>query len=396
MKIPIVNPTTILTNRTWISSDYSSGTSISVKNTSGFLDDDLILVGYPGQENTEITDLTATPPSTSALTITALDFPHGKDTPINKILFDQCEIHESSDGITYSLVTTVDLDYSRMVTIYEHISADSTYYYKIRLKNSNNSNLSSFSDAQVGTGWPRKSVGRMLRNVRRYLKDLDARIYQDWEIMAELKNASDECLSEIPNAFWSLRQDTRTTSSDISEYYLPTDYRAMLYLLYTHNPTATDDRTYPLRYRPKPEFLLLTQDNTSSSDDFIKEWTETPGDTSYPNGYFKVYPTPETAGKEFNLWYFIDEPEFNSYGDLTNCPMPQVYEHYSVSQLSSDTEVAQRHENMYIKGLRQLKIRQRREFNPKSLVRRIGIDPERLLYGGGSIRSTSNDTENYW
>lgn len=396
MKIPIVNPTTILTNQTWISSSYSSGTSLTVKNTGGFADDDLILVGYPGQENTEITSLTATPPSVTTLTITAMNFAHSKDDPVYMILFNQCEIHESSNGTDYTLIATVNLDYSKMITVYEYLNGSQSNYYKIRLKNSVSGSLSSFSDAQLGTGWPRKSTGRMIRNVRRYLRDLNERSYQDWEIMAELKNAADEVTSEIPNAFWTLKKSSRTTSASTAEYYLPTDYRAMLFLLYTYTETSSTSRTYPIEYKPKPEFLLLVQDDNATDDDFLRNWTETPGDSDYPNGYFKVYPTPESADKAMTLWYFIEEPEFDSYGDLTNCPMPQVYEHYAVSMLSRDTDMIQRHESMYIRGLRQLKQRQRREFNPKQLIRRYGIDPEGNLYGAGAVRRTAEDKENYW
>lgn len=397
MKIPIVNPTTILTNKTWVAANYSSGTSLTVKDTTGFSDDDLILVGYPGQETTEITSLTATPPSISVLTITAMDFSHSKDSPVYRMLFDQAEIYESSNGgSTYSLVTTVNLDYSKLITIYEYPAGSPSNYYKIRLKNSVAGSLSSFSDAQVGTGWPRKSVGRMLRNVRRYLKDLDGRIYQDWEIMAELKNGSDEVSSEIPNAFWLLKKDPRTTTASTAEYYLPEDYKAMLFLLYTYNPTATEDQTYPLKYEPKAEFLRLIGDNTATEDDFLRCWTETPGDSDYPNGYFKVYPTPESGGEAMELWYFIEEPEFDSYGDLTNCPMPQVFEHYAVSMLSSDPDMIQRHESLYSRGIRQLRQRQRREFNPKQLIRRYGIDPENLLYGQGAVTRTEYTKENYW
>lgn len=396
MKIPIVNPLTTLTETTYLTADYTSGTSLTVKSSKGFSDDDLILAGYPGQELSEITDLTATPPSDTTLTITAFDFPHGKDTPIYKVLFDQAEIHESTDGTSYSLLTTVNLTYDKLVTVYDHLSGNSTYYYKIKLVNSNTGNKSNFSDAQTGTGWPRKSVGRMLRNVRRNLKDLESKKYEDWEIMTELKNAADEVLSEIPNAYWTLREDSRTTTASTNEYYLPTDYRSMLYLLYTYDPNSTGGKKYPLEYKPKSAWLYDDSDQEVSDDDYLDSWTEAPGDSDYPNGYFRVYPTPESAGEAMELWYFREEPEFDSYGDVTACPLPQAYENYATAALTDDNEKRAMYEGKFARNLRQLKQRQRREFSPKTMRRWHGRDPVNRLYGRGAVKKTQQDIIDYW
>lgn len=396
MKIPIINPTPTLTEKTWLTTDYSSGVTINVKSSSGYVDNDLILVGYPGQELTETTDLTATPPSVTSMTITALDYFHGKDTPVYKILFDQAQIYYSTDGSTYSLLTTINLTYDKLITVYEHESGATTYSYKVRLKNSITANVSNYSDVQTGTGWPRKSCGRMIRNVRRYLKDMEMRKYKDWEIQEELKNAADEVVSEIPNAFWTLRESPRTTTASTSEYYLPTDYRSMLFILYNYEPSTSVNNKYPLAYKPKSEWINLTSDQKAEDDDYLDSWTETPGDDTYPNGYFSLYPTPATSSKDLTLWYFREEPSFDSYGDTTACPLPQVYEHYVVSALTDDPDVATKHEALYARGLRQLKMRQRRDFGPRELRRWFGRDGKSNLYGRNAVKKTDDDKENYW
>lgn len=397
MKIPIINPTTALTEKTWLTADYTSGTSLSVKSSNGYADNDLILVGQPGQELSEITDLTATPPSTILLTATALDYAHGKDTPVFKVLYDQAEIYRSTDaGQNYSLLTTISLSYDKLITVYDYVSGSSTDYFKIRLKNSITANVSDYSDPQLGTGWPRKSVGRMIRNVRRGLKDLEDRKYKDWEIMEELKNAADEVNSEIPNAYWSLRSSARTTTLATSKYYLPLDYRAMLFLMYTYNPNASEEKRYPLHYKPKSEFINATSDQLQDDSDYLSEWTEVPGDDTYPNGYFEVHPRPATSNQDFLLWYFREEPSFESYGDITSCPLPQIYESYAIANLTDDDSVRAKHEGLYSRGIRQLKQRQRREFSPKNLIRSFGRDAVSNLYGRGSGTRTQQDIIDYW
>lgn len=396
MKIPIINPQPILLEKTWLGDNYTSGTSITVKNSTGFADDDLILVGEMGQERTEITALTATPPSVTTMTITAMDFPHSKDTPVAKIIFDTADIYESSDNSTFTLLASPTLNYEKPITVYDAQTGSASKYYKIKLRNSINGNVSDFSDVQMGSGWSRKSVGRMIRNVRRYLKDLEERVYQDWEIMQEFKNCADEIGSEIPNAYWRLKKQDRTTTASTNEYYLPTDYQAMLFLLYTYAPSATETKTYPLEYKPKSEFINATSDNTEDESDYLDYWTEAPGDSDYPNGYFRVYPTPETSGEDFELWYFKEEPDFDSYGDVTDCPLPSIYESYAVMNLSNDEKLIAQHEGKYTRGIRQLKYRQRRDFGPKSLRRWFGRDGVSNLYGRAASKTTDADKENYW
>lgn len=398
MKIPIINPTTYLEEKTWLTSNYTSGTTLTVKNSTGFSDNSIVLVGEPGRETTETAIINGTPGSITTITInSALSFSHGVDTPLYELLFNQAEIYRSTDGgSNYSLLATVSLTYDAKVTTYEDSSGSSSYKYKIRLKNSETGNLSSFSDVQSGSGWERGSVGRMIRNVRRKIRDMNSRKYHDWEIMEELKNSSDEILSEIPNAYWTLRESSRTTTASTYKYYLPTNYRAMLYLLYEYNPNSSSDIQYPLEHVDKVKFLYQISDKNQSNDDYLSMWTELPGDSDYPNGYFGVWPTPESSNKNMTLWYFINEPNFDSYGDVTNCPLPQVLENRTARELTNDNDDYNKFDRQYERGLIQLKKLQRRSFHPMVLRTWHGINPSRSRYGRGSARKTQADVENYW
>ena len=77
---------------TIVSMDYTSGIVLNVEDSSNFADNDLILVGGLGNEKAETTDLTATPPSASTLSITAMDHPHSSDESVEPILWNQFDI----------------------------------------------------------------------------------------------------------------------------------------------------------------------------------------------------------------------------------------------------------------------------------------------------------------
>lgn len=394
MKIPIINPTTSLTEKTWLTADYvAGGTSLSVKNSTNFAGNDLVLLGEPGFEQTEVKQVNGNPDSVSAMTIVAGSFNHSKDDPVYKVLFDQAEIYKSTDaGATYSLLTTINLQYDKPVTIFDYLAGAATDYYKIKLKNSVTSAVSDFSDAQIGTGWPRNAVGRMVRNVRRYLKDLEGMKFKDWEIMEELKNASDDVIGEIPNAWWTLFSKEVVTDDDVSIYGLESDFRAMLFLIYR----LSTSEEYPLGYVSPDEWVALNADTTAANNDDLDKWTILPPDANNQKGYFEVYPTPLTASKVMTEWYFRSEPDMNSYGDLVLCPTPQIYEYRAASILTDDADDAKKYNKRYVECLSNLKVAQRRNRGPIELRRWLGVDGKGKLYGRGASYVTQNYKETHW
>lgn len=395
MKIPIINPETTLSETTWLTDAYTSGTSLSVKNSSGFSQNDIVLVGEPAQERSEATSITANPVSDTALVITALKFSHFKDDPVYRIRFDKFVLdRDINDGNGFQLLKLGNLTYDKKVTIYDDDGGENAYKYRVRLKNSITGEITNFSDIQLGSGWTRNAVGRIIRNIRRNLKDLNSKLYQDWELMEEIKNASDFILAEIPNAYWTKRAVTVLTQAGINKYALQSNYKRMAKLWYEYNPTAAEDREYPLRYTPELIWKDLTQDKLATNDDHLTRWTELPGDDTNPNGYFGVYPTPVTDGKTLTPEYFVSEPQFDSYGDLTLCPLPQTYEYYVTMILSTDSDDRKRFENLFKASVASLKGMQLRHSEPRQL--RTGNRNAYRSYGDGYVKRTQTEKELYW
>ena len=82
MKIKVSNPDLSGEERTYISSDYSSGTTLTVGNNEGFTTSWYVVVGEPGQEKTEAAQIASTTGSTTITISSALKFAHAKSTPV--------------------------------------------------------------------------------------------------------------------------------------------------------------------------------------------------------------------------------------------------------------------------------------------------------------------------
>lgn len=399
MKIPIVNPTTYLEEKTFLSSNYTSGTNLSVIDSTGFVDNDIIITGEPCQETTEISILSGNPASTIVMAVnSALSFAHAKDTPIYKIPFNQYELYRSTDGgSNYSLLVTGNLNYDKKYTVYDDASGQSAYKYKFRFKNSELTTYSDYSDVIDGSGWSRGAVGRMVKNVRRNLRDLKYTKFQDWEIIEKLQDGSDEIHNLVlPNAYWTRRETAKTTTANTAKYAFPTNYRAMEMLFYEYNPDSNTDKVYPLEYKSYDEFKKDSSDQNETASDFLNSWTEEPGDTDFPNGYFSVHPTPESTGKNFTLVHHIKDNTFDSYGDVTLCPLPQALENFASRELTENKDDYDKFDKNYTTNVATLRRMQKRNYHPYSLRKYRGQNPTQKTYGRGGVRKTQSDIENYW
>jgi len=156
MRFYIKRPPTKNNPKTYLAADAASGsTTLTVKNTAGFSNNDFIILGNPGFENTEIKRISSiTAPSTFTLS-SATSFPHNADTPVTLINYDQIKIYRSTTGIdgTYNLLATIDIDIDNDVTYFEDPDAQTNYYYKFKFYNSYTTKESDFSDPIAGTGF---------------------------------------------------------------------------------------------------------------------------------------------------------------------------------------------------------------------------------------------------
>ena len=103
MKLQIFNPDLSSEERTYLEADYSSGTTLTVRNSSGFTAGYYVVIGEPGQEQTECKRVAST---TGGKTIT-LESAHlhfSKSTPVYESKWNKWAVERSSSG-TYTAIT---------------------------------------------------------------------------------------------------------------------------------------------------------------------------------------------------------------------------------------------------------------------------------------------------
>ena len=314
--VPLSNPFTI------ISSDYSSGLVLSVEDSSNFADNDLVLIGGLGNEKAESTDLTATPPSVSSLSITALDHEHSTDESVQTIMWDKYDVQykTDADGAWTALATANSFDWSGSETSYIDSAGASNYYYRVRYYNSAKATSSDWSDIVSGLTNTRLTVGTMVDNVRKNTKDETNQKVSDEFIIGYLNTAQDIVKSMQKKWPWLMGEATINPA-------LPTDFKRAYRLKYNY-VNGSDSQTYYLSYLPLADYQQKYSNDNASTSDYLVDYTI---DTI--NDVVKLGPEPTTTTAILTLVYEKDIADLENYGDSTVIPLPALLEAYATARV---------------------------------------------------------------
>ena len=323
--VTIKNPEPLETPFTTIGSDYSSGISLTVDDSSGFKDNDLILVGGQGNEKAETTDLTATPPSETTISITALGHGYQSDESIQRILWNKYDVQYKTDiaGVWTDLALAQDFDWSGEETSYIDSAGASNYYYRSRYYNSATNTYSDYSGTVSATGSVRSTVGAMIDNVRENAKDKTGQKVSDEMIIGYLNTAQD--IVKSMQKKWPWLQDEATIVP--ATLALPTDFKRAYRLKYNF-VDGTDSQTYYLKYLPLVDFQNKYTDNNASTSDYLEEYT-----IDNINSVIKLGPSPETTTAILTLVYEKDITDLEDYEDETVIPLPALLEAYATARV---------------------------------------------------------------
>lgn len=153
--------------KTYTTAEVAASASFStVENNDGFSTSDRVLFGMYGQERTEMVSLTGTSLHTQLDHSTGPVFSHPARTQVAQLEFDQIEISRAtSQGGSYSVLTTVDLNVDEDDTEYNDTNGDTTSWYKVRYKNSVTGIYSDYGDEIQGLGFTDDSLGSMTNEV---------------------------------------------------------------------------------------------------------------------------------------------------------------------------------------------------------------------------------------
>ena len=176
-KFKIFNPDLSHEERTHLSSDYSSGVTVTVRNNNNFTDDYYIIVGEPGQESTEAAKISSTT-GTATITIpSALGFTHAKGSPVRETRWNQWAVERAATKTgSYSPITSspssdeffnIDWDNADKATLINDDAGASTTYYKWRPYNSTTATYGSYSDPFSAAGSSKNEVGYLLEQLKK-------------------------------------------------------------------------------------------------------------------------------------------------------------------------------------------------------------------------------------
>ena len=184
----------------------ATGTTLTVLDNTGLAIQDYLILGVPGQERTEIVRITGAVTAGTALTVTAVTFPHPIDTPITLIRYNQVALfgsQEPSDLAPTAIGTVVTLD---VESGRNEIVATTTYpFYYARYTNEQTSATSLYSFGVAAEG--------LSINSKRKIKDAALAIANEQfssEMNEFLNDQFELCKEEIMLArrHWSFLRTT--------------------------------------------------------------------------------------------------------------------------------------------------------------------------------------------
>ena len=247
--IGIKNPELSEQKRTYLTVAYTTGTTLTVASSTGFANNDLVVIGVVGRE---LTDLTATPPSDTTMTVTALKYDHPKDSPVSLSHWDQYNLdyRTSSSGTWTTLVSLANLEWDTDYTEYKHSAGLSTYEYRVRYYNTQTVGYSDYSDTITGAGWDREAAGHMIENVRKMTNDPEGQLVEDEMIFRFFNEAQDKVRAVLKRPYFLLTEVDGSTSSSYrtvaskKNYDLPPNFDRMESLRYRYwTTTSTSSST---------------------------------------------------------------------------------------------------------------------------------------------------------
>lgn len=401
--VKIKNPDVSGNIKTFLSKKYTSGTTLDVESSVGFANGNYVVVGEPGSEKAEVVDLTATPPSDITLTVTALKFPHPKGTPVYYSRWDKYSLEyrgtDAGSWTAYGGMPT-SLEFDSIHTEYRDTAATTTFSWRYRYYSTEKAAYSDYSDTIGAAGWPRGSVGYMVREVRKIINDPESKTITDTELIRFFNKAQDIIYS-LYDRWWFLLKEGTVVDTVASQkiYDLPSDFGRLHRVLFNYVDDGDTDIEYNLRYLTNIEFEYESRNQGADDNDGVKYYSVYPGDSTNETGYFHIWPTPETAGLDMTPWYYKKMTDLDSYADETEVSLPAMLEDYALAQvykIRKEEIKAGYYDKLFREQIDLLKLEQRKSARPmRKLWRYEGRRAERRLFGTRDIYSDSAK-ERYW
>lgn len=421
-QVSIVNPSVETTYKTYLTSDYSSGTTLTVASNVSFAANDQLVIGNPREEYTELKQLSSTSGVVTLNLASALNFSHSKNTPVFKVVWNQISIEgrSSSAGTFVELtLSAIQWDNEDGLTLYFHSAGTDSWEYRFRFYNSQSTTYSEYSPTQTGAIPARNTVRFMIDEVRKIADDIEGQIISDAEIVRLFNRAQDIIYTHNPK-YWFLYVDTyelgslsiaATANEDVYSLNNLTRYGHLAGIKYRYNLSPIDN-IYRLKKITDAEFDRLDADQNITDDNWPQVFKLIPADSTSANGYFKITPDIKDSGiGTFYPLYYEKMADLDSVDDTTQVPLPFLLEDYAIAyiqRIKGDERKARDYESSLISGssnitpyglsmLDEMDNQQKSSIGqPTSLWRFRGQKAIPRLYGNRNLQSADYIRENYF
>ena len=123
--------------KTFLAKEIGAGqTALYIENGSGFAANDFIVID-PLKERAEVRKITTVDSARQFTLASGTNFVHLKGVQVFRLPYNQLKVYDSTAaGGTYTIIDTVDADYSSVDTNYEYNANTTGYYYKATYYNS--------------------------------------------------------------------------------------------------------------------------------------------------------------------------------------------------------------------------------------------------------------------
>lgn len=324
-----------------VAEDYASGTDLIVRSNNSFAASDLIVVGNPSEELTELKKLNGISGNTHLTLASTLKFEHNKGTPIYKSIWDFIRI-EADYGLGWNEITQspIQWDNNENKTIYFDPNGTDTTKYRFRFYNSATLVYSEYSPTLLGIGFTKYQMGYIIKEARREAGDKTGKIMTTDECLRALTRAKN--IIRAHNArywFWKVRgyhsgkSIVAVAGDRIFDLSSITDMGVIdsVEMRYTQ---GGGDRKWTLRPKSDVEFDGLTGDLNRPARDQSRFFRFLPPDASSLKGYFEIENQIQNSGVVIMYPnYYKEEPDYNSVDDTTAVIMPEILQDYLIYQI---------------------------------------------------------------
>lgn len=282
------NPSTVLTTAV-----SAGGTTLAVRDNTGFSNQSYIIIGEIGEEGTELKQINAVVTAGTSLTITATTFAHSVDTPIYLINFNRAEFSRATTitGTKTILTATSNTPITpdQEFTSYN----DGTNTTGFGFGRWYNSTANAFSPYSSGvnyeptgdySSYDAQTLFRMQKKVRMLLNEdnPDSKLNDD-----QIQDFLNDKQRDIAHQeLWKFYEGERSDISiaDQFQYSVPSEFQKVYQITY---------RTQPIININHPRWKLLHWDTDVSSD--------TVTHASIWDNKIWLYPTPASAAANNQL-----------------------------------------------------------------------------------------------